>query len=179
MPRLGPLPPPERRRRSDVVATVGIVVVLAVAVTVLWVTSRVANTASAPAATPVPLPPPVSDVPAAFVEAWRAPSGATKTPVVAGPVVVTGEGGTVAVAGHRTTYGAPFRRVDDLERGDRLVMRMPYGRLTYRVERKRIVDPSATWVVRDVGHEQLVLTACHPLYSAEQRIVVFARLERA
>jgi sortase A len=90
-----------------------------------------------------------------------------------------GEGGTVAVAGHRTTYGAPFRRVDDLERGDRLVMRMPYGTLTYRVERKRIVDPSATWVVRDVGHEQLVLTACHPLYSAEQRIVVFARLERA
>jgi hypothetical protein len=96
VPRLGPLPPPERRRRSDVVATVGIVVVLAVAVTVLWVTSRVADTASVPAATPVPLPPPVSDVPAAFLEAWRAPSGATKTPVVAGPVVVTGEGGTVA-----------------------------------------------------------------------------------
>jgi len=54
---------------------------------------------------------------------------------------------------------------------------MPYGRLTYRVERTRIVDPSAVGVVRDVGHEQLVLTACHPLYSAAQRIVVFARLE--
>ena len=56
-------------------------------------------------------------------------------------------------------------------------MRMPYGRLTYRVVRTRIVDPSAVGVVRDVGHEQLVLTACHPLYSAAQRIVVFARLE--
>jgi sortase A len=88
-----------------------------------------------------------------------------------------GEGSTVAIAGHRTTYGAPFRNVDDLERGDRIVMRMPYGRLTYRVERTRIVDPSAVGVVRDVGHEQLVLTACHPLYSAAQRIVVFARLE--
>jgi sortase A len=88
-----------------------------------------------------------------------------------------GEGGTVAVAGHRTTYGAPFRHVDEFERGDRIVMRMPYGRLSYRVERTRIVDPSAVGVVRDVGHEQLVLTACHPLYSAAQRIVVFARLE--
>ena len=90
-----------------------------------------------------------------------------------------GMGATVAVAGHRTTYGAPFRKVDQLERGDRITMRMPYGRLTYRVERTRIVDPGAVGVVRDVGHEQLVLTACHPLYSAEQRIVVFARLEGA
>jgi sortase A len=88
-----------------------------------------------------------------------------------------GEGELVYVAGHRTTYGAPFRHVDELERGDRIVMRMPYGRLTYRVERTRIVDPSAVGVVRDVGHEQLVLTACHPLYSAKQRIVIFARLE--
>ena len=88
-----------------------------------------------------------------------------------------GEGSTVAIAGHRTTYGAPFRNVDDLERGDRIDMKMPYGRLTYRVERTRIVDPSAVGVVRDVGHEQLVLTACHPLYSAAQRIVIFARLE--
>jgi sortase A len=90
-----------------------------------------------------------------------------------------GVGATVAIAGHRTTYGAPFRHVDSLEKGDRITMRMPYGRLTYRVERTRIVDPSAVGVVRDVGHEQLVLTACHPLYSAAQRIVVFARLEGA
>ena len=83
----------------------------------------------------------------------------------------------MAIAGHRTTYGAPFRHIDELERGDRIVMRMPYGRFTYRVERTRIVDPSEVGVVRDVGHEQLVLTACHPLYSAAQRIVVFARPE--
>jgi sortase A len=85
-----------------------------------------------------------------------------------------GEGRTVAVAGHRTTYLAPFRTLDDLQRGDQIVLRMPYGRFVYRVQRTRIVPPTATWVIRDTGREQLVLTACHPLYSAEQRIVVFA-----
>ncbi len=87
--------------------------------------------------------------------------------------------GTVAIAGHRTTYLAPFRRVDDLERGERIVMTMPYARFTYRVQRTQIVDPSALWVTRDVGYQRLVLSACHPLYSAAQRIIVFARLERA
>jgi sortase A len=44
------------------------------------------------------------------------------------------------------------------------------------VQRTRIVDPSATWVMRKIGYDRLVLTACHPLYSASQRIVVTARL---
>lgn len=86
-----------------------------------------------------------------------------------------GQRGTVAVAGHRTTYGAPFRTVDRLRRGDAIVVRMPYGRFSYRVESTRIVAPTATWVTRRVDHDRLVLTACHPLYSAAQRIVVFAR----
>jgi sortase A len=87
-----------------------------------------------------------------------------------------GLGGTVAIAGHRTTYGAPFRRTDDLEPGDEIVLEMPYGRFAYAVERTRIVPPSALWVTREVGYERLVLSACHPLYSAAERIVVFARL---
>jgi len=86
--------------------------------------------------------------------------------------------GTVAIAGHRTTYLAPFRHVDDLEHGDRIVLTMPYGRFAYRVQRTQIVDPDALWVTRDVGYQRLVLSACHPLYSAAQRIIVFARLER-
>ena len=90
-----------------------------------------------------------------------------------------GAGGTVAIAGHRTTYGAPFRDVDELERGDRIELKMPYGRFDYSVERTRIVPPSATWVTRRVAYDRLVLTACHPLYSAAERIVVFARLERS
>jgi sortase A len=87
--------------------------------------------------------------------------------------------GTVAVAGHRTTYGAPFRNLDKLEEGDEVVAEMPYGRFVYDVERSQIVDPSATWVTRRVRHNRLVLTACHPLYSAAERIVIFARLRRA
>ena len=89
-----------------------------------------------------------------------------------------GERGTVAIAGHRTTYGAPFREIDDLERGDRIELRMPYGRFAYRVERTRIVPPTEVSVTARVAYDRLVLSACHPLYSAAKRIVVFARLER-
>src|SRR5215212_2777166 len=90
-----------------------------------------------------------------------------------------GARGTVAIAGHRTTYGAPFRRLDKLARGDRIELEMPYGTFTYAVDRRRIVPPTATWVTRRVRHDQLILSACHPLYSAAKRIVVFARLARA
>lgn len=86
-----------------------------------------------------------------------------------------GAPGTVGIAGHRTTYGAPFRHVDRLRGGDRIVVEMPYAKVTYRVERLRIVAPSATWVTDRRAYDRLVLTACHPLYSAAQRIVVFAR----
>jgi sortase A len=90
-----------------------------------------------------------------------------------------GARGTVAIAGHRTTYLAPFRRIDDLDPGDRIVVRMPYGTFTYAVERTRIVEPDDVWVVDRVSYDRLVLSACHPLYSAAQRIVVSARLVRS
>ena len=67
---------------------------------------------------------------------------------------------------------------DDLERGDAIVLEMPYARFEYEVERTRIVDPDAFWVTNRVGYERLVLSACHPLYSAAQRVVVFARQVR-
>jgi sortase A len=87
-----------------------------------------------------------------------------------------GARGTVGIAGHRTTYGAPFRRIDRLRRGDEVEVDMPYGRFTYEVERTRIVPPTAIWVTDRVSYDRLVLSACHPLYSAAKRIVVFARL---
>jgi sortase A len=87
-----------------------------------------------------------------------------------------GARGTVAIAGHRTTYGAPFRRLDKLGRGDRIEVRMPYGTFVYRVEQSRIVAPTALWVTRRASYDRLILSACHPLYSAAKRIVVFARL---
>jgi sortase A len=87
-----------------------------------------------------------------------------------------GQRGTVAIAGHRTTFLAPFRDIDEIGPGDRIVIGMPYGRFSYVFEKQRIVNPANVGVVRDVGHPRIVLTACHPLYSAAQRIVVFARL---
>jgi sortase A len=90
-----------------------------------------------------------------------------------------GERGTVAIAGHRTTYGAPFRRIDKLDPGDKIELRMPYGVFTYRVERTKIVPPTELSVTDRVDHDRLVLSACHPLYSAAQRIIVFARLDSA
>jgi sortase A len=89
-----------------------------------------------------------------------------------------GEKGTTAIAGHRTTYLAPFRHLDALDRGDQIELRMPYGTLDYRVERTRVVEPTDLGILHPTGYERLVLTACHPLYSASQRIVAFARLER-
>jgi sortase A len=89
-----------------------------------------------------------------------------------------GDAGTVAIAGHRTTYGAPFRRIDQLHRGQEVAVDMPYDRYLYRVERTKIVEPTDLSVLDRVGHDRLVLSACHPLYSAAQRVVVFARLAR-
>jgi sortase A len=89
-----------------------------------------------------------------------------------------GAGGTTAIAGHRTTYLAPFNDVDKLRKGDRIEVRMPYARFEYRVEGSKIVAPDAIEVIRRVGYDRLVLSACHPLYSAAKRIVVFGRLVR-
>lgn len=90
--------------------------------------------------------------------------------------VLPGMTGTVGLAGHRTTYGAPFRRVDELVKGSRIVVRMPYGTFTYKVTGTRITTPDdASSLVSHAGTDKLVLTACHPLYSAAKRIVVTAR----
>jgi sortase A len=89
-----------------------------------------------------------------------------------------GEGGTVAIAGHRTTYLAPFRTIDQLKPGQLIILDMPYAHLTYAVEKTQIVLPTALWVTDRVpGPERLVLSACHPLYSASHRIIAFARLK--
>jgi sortase A len=98
-----------------------------------------------------------------------------------GPGFVTGSPlpgrrGTAAIAGHRTTYGAPFRRLDALRRGDAVEVDLPYGRFRYRVVDSQIVAPTDLAVLRRTRRDRLVLSACHPLYSAAQRIVVTARL---
>jgi sortase A len=89
-----------------------------------------------------------------------------------------GAGKTVAIAGHRTTYGAFFRHIDDLRGGDAITLRVPYGEYRYVVFAHRVVDKRDWSIIRPRRFETLVLSACHPLYSAAQRWVVFARLVR-
>jgi sortase A len=78
-----------------------------------------------------------------------------------------------AVAGHRTTYAAPFYSLNTLRRGDRIFVDTPYGRFVYRVARLTTVLPSDVGVLRDRGYG-LVLTTCTPPYSASHRLVVWA-----
>src|SRR5947209_1938176 len=74
-----------------------------------------------------------------------------------------GLGQTVAIAGHRTTYLAPFRHIDALSPGDQIVLKMPYARFTYVVQSHKIVMPTALWVTHNRGYDRLVLSACNPL----------------
>jgi sortase A len=105
-----------------------------------------------------------------------APADLREGPGLLDGTPLPGQHGTTAIAGHRTTYGAPFRHLDALRRGDPIVVRMPYGSFRYAVEGTRIVAPSDVAVLRRVGHDRVVLSACHPLFSAARRIVVVARL---
>jgi sortase A len=90
-----------------------------------------------------------------------------------------GQPGTVGIAGHRTTYLAPFRHIDSLETGDQIMIHMPYADFTYTVQKHEIVDPSDVQITDPVGYPRLVLTACNPLYSAAQRYAIFAKLTGA
>ena len=89
-----------------------------------------------------------------------------------------GQGKTIGIAGHRTTYGAPFNKINNVDEGDEVILEMPYGTFTYKVTGTDIVEPTDVDIVDETGRERLVLTACHPLYSAAQRYVVYADLER-
>ena len=89
-----------------------------------------------------------------------------------------GQHGTTAIAGHRTTYGAPFRHINELKRGQRIIIDMPDGRFVYSVQGSKIVDDQDLSVLTPVGYRRLMLSACHPLYSAAQRIIVYARQVR-
>jgi sortase A len=83
--------------------------------------------------------------------------------------------GTFAIAGHRTTFKAPFRNLNKLKHGSRIVVSMPYGKFVYRVVNIRSVLPSdAGVIVRRKGHQRLVLTACDPPFSAARRLIVSA-----
>jgi len=111
-----------------------------------------------------------------FVEGTDRCSSLSKGPGRYGNTAFPGSGATVGIAGHRTTFSAPFRNIDSLKKGDTITLTMPYGTFTYRVRAHKVVKSNDWSIIKGVGHEQLVLSACHPLYSASHRYVIFADL---
>ncbi len=87
-----------------------------------------------------------------------------------------GQAGNAAIAGHRTTYGAPLKDVDDLVPGDQILFATLQGEFTYEVTGTEIVSPDDVSVLEDKGDDRLTLTACHPEFSARERIIISARL---
>ena len=88
-----------------------------------------------------------------------------------------GSGGNVGIAGHRTTYGAPFSRLDLLEVGDQIFLNSGGNKYHYEIDEKLIVDANeGEYVLYNRGDDRLTLTTCHPKYSARQRLVISGKL---
>lgn len=87
-----------------------------------------------------------------------------------------GEGRLIYVAGHRTTYLAPFAYINNIRVGDFIRFELPYGVFTYRVFRHYIVTDSQVSVLQNHGREILRLQACHPRFFATHRYIVDAML---
>jgi sortase A len=89
-----------------------------------------------------------------------------------------GENRLVYIAGHRTTYLAPFSHIDRLRSGDRVTIEVPYGTFIYAVTRHRIVKSTDLSVLRSPRYELVELQACHPRFFASHRYIAYARLLR-
>jgi sortase A len=85
-----------------------------------------------------------------------------------------GERRLVYVAGHRTTYLAPFSHIDALRPGDRVTIQVPYGTFVYQVRSHRVVAATDVSVLRSPAHEVVILQACHPRFFASHRYLVYA-----
>ena len=89
-----------------------------------------------------------------------------------------GEAGNVAIAGHRTTYGAPFYRINELVNGDPILVTTKQGTFTYEVSDQKVVGPNDNFVLDNTPDKNiLTLTTCHPRFSASQRLIVIATLK--
>lgn len=146
-------------------------------------------------ATAPPMAPPPEGEPAAIISIDKigvehmVVEGVSRSDLKKGPghypgTPLPGQAGNAAIAGHRTTYGAPFHRIDELVPGDVINVATQQGGFTYRVlpapDNNDLgwyaVKPNQVEVIGDFGDNRLTLTACHPKYSARERIIVHAEL---
>jgi sortase A len=100
----------------------------------------------------------------------------TKGPGLDRRTYMPGEGQLVYIAGHRTTYLAPFAHIERLRSGDAVTLDVPYATFRYRVFKHRIVDANEMSVLRSHGREVVELQACHPRFFATERYIAYARL---
>lgn len=112
---------------------------------------------------------------------WIVVEGVSVTALKKGPghypgTALPGETGNVVISGHRTTYGAPFFRLDELQVGDRLQVHTRTETYIYEVSETKIVAPTDLSVVVPTDEARLTLTTCHPRFSARQRLIVVAEL---
>ena len=89
-----------------------------------------------------------------------------------------GQNRLVYIAGHRTTYAAPFSKINTLRRGDLISVEMPYGTFTYTVTSNRIVAATNLSVLKSKRYEQIALQACHPRFFASHRWITYGRLTK-
>lgn len=109
--------------------------------------------------------------------------GATLNKLEYGPGYILGTslpgtGGNFAIAGHRTTYGAPFGNLDKTEVGDSILFQTNTNQYEYVITEVKIVSPEDTYVLGNFGDDRITLSTCHPKFSARQRLVVVGELKR-
>lgn len=109
--------------------------------------------------------------------------GATAKKLEYGPGYIVGtslpgSGGNFGIAGHRTTYGAPFGNLDRVEIGDDILFQTNTNEYKYKVVDIKIVSPEENYVLGSFGDDRITLSTCHPKFSAKQRLVVIGKLEK-
>ena len=109
--------------------------------------------------------------------------GATLNKLEYGPGYILGtslpgSGGNFAIAGHRTTYGAPFGNLDKTEVGDTILFQTNTNQYEYLITEVKIVSPEDTYVLGNFGDDRITLSTCHPKFSARQRLIVVGELKR-
>ena len=109
--------------------------------------------------------------------------GATNKKLEYGPGYILGtslpgSGGNFAIAGHRTTYGAPFGNLDRVQVGETIIFQTNTNQYKYQVIDVKIISPEDNYVLENYGDDRITLTTCHPKFSAKQRLVVIGQLEK-